>query len=367
MNKIILTFLFGTIILGICTPNMSSAQNKRIKDTITYRALVWVEKSDIQWYGGQSEFRRKSLELFENITSFWNNSPNKFEYYFRFVPSGFKVYDNEGDPSNYKKNRDNAFDLIDTSKYDFSVFFALNAENDGLWAGTGKSGQAVIVDYKTRKGQKDNGDIFSKKPPEFGEYGNIAHEFGHFRGATDLYQYMISADDNPVNGKAFAPPKSIMRYAQDAVWDDYCSLLFNYTAYQRQLNKNLLQEVFPDVLRIKVLVNGRRKSKVPIKIYGSRAAGKNNNRDFYPNPYLTLTTNKKGIAEWQNVYRLFHPDRKADNSNLPPSDAFPYNYWFSFLIEAEYKGEKQYIWLPDWKSIISKLSGNNVEELIFSF
>jgi hypothetical protein len=27
----------------------------------------------------------------------------------------------------------------------------------------------------------------------------------------------------------------------------------------------------------------------------------------------------------------------------------PYNRWFTFLLEAEYKGEKKYVWLPEYE------------------
>ena len=71
------------------------------------------------------------------------------------------------------------------------------------------------------------------------------------RGATDLYQYMIAAEDNPVNHEKLTPPKCNMGTGY-RVWSDYCSALFNYTAKMRPLDKDLSDKVFPRKLVIKV-------------------------------------------------------------------------------------------------------------------
>ncbi|MBC8988015.1 hypothetical protein H9X96_19850 [Pedobacter sp. N36a] len=365
MSKNISLFLFIVYCLCAKISVASHLDNVLKKDTITYRAQVWVEKEDLVRYGGEEIFKKNLEEMFAHTTSFWNDTPNKFNYYFRFVPSGLKIYDNQGDQDNYDKNIKEASGILDTIKFDFVVFFALNAKNNGMWCSSGKSRQAVVACFKTFEEQRKNGDIFSKRPPEHGVYGDLGHEFGHFRGATDIYQYMIKAKDNPINHIDLTPPQSIMRYAQDRVWDEYCSALFNYTAQQKQMEKDLNRKVFPDKLRIKVLVKGKTKKNVTVKFYGTRAGGEKNNRDVYPKAFRTFSTDKVGHVDIPNVYKLYHVDH--DDIGIPPKDEFPYRYWFSFLVEAEYKGEKKYIWIPDWQTQITKLKGGNIHEAVIEF
>ena len=47
-------------------------------DTIDYRALVFVEEADMEYYGGSRVFQSKLEKMFQNTTLFWNNSKNKF-------------------------------------------------------------------------------------------------------------------------------------------------------------------------------------------------------------------------------------------------------------------------------------------------
>lgn len=365
MYKNILLYLFLIYCSCVNSSIATPVNNLVKKDTITYRAQVWVEKEDLARYGGEETFKRNLQEMFAHTTSFWNESPNSFDYYFRFVPTEVKIFDNMGDQDNYDKNIKEASGIIDTAKFDFVVFFALNAKNNGMWCGSGKSRQAVVACFKTLAEQQKNGDIFSKRPPEHGVFGDLGHEYGHFRGATDLYQYIIKGKDNPINYIDLTPPHSVMRYAQDHVWDEYCSALFNYTAHQKQLEKDLNKKIFPDMLRVKVLVKGKSKKNVKINFYGTRAGGRKNNRDVYPKPFRTFSTDKDGKVEIKDVYKLYHPDH--GDIGIPPNDEFPYRYWFSFIVSAEYKGQKKYIWIPDWQTQITKLKGGKIHEAIIEF
>lgn len=73
-----------------------------VKDTIEYRAQVWVDKIDLERYGGEASFKKNLQQMFHNTTRFWNESPNKFNYYFRFVPADeLCVYDIQGDKDRY--------------------------------------------------------------------------------------------------------------------------------------------------------------------------------------------------------------------------------------------------------------------------
>lgn len=207
-----------------------------VKDTIEYRAQVWVDKIDLERYGGEASFKKNLQQMFHNTTRFWNESPNKFNYYFRFVPADeLCVYDIQGDKDRYGEFQRKAFGRLDLSKYDFVLFLALGAKNEGLsCGGGGASGQSVVMCYV-----REAHNIFTDALyPDQGTYSNLGHEYGHVRGATDLYQYMIAAEDNPVSHEKLTPPKCNMGTGY-RVWSDYCSALFNYTAKMRPLDKDL--------------------------------------------------------------------------------------------------------------------------------
>ena len=324
-----------------CLIGAAHAQSPIAKDTIEYRAQVWVDKTDLERYGGEEDFKKNLKKMFHNTTRFWNESPNKFSHYFRFVPAEeLYVYDIQGDKNKYDEFKNKAYGPLDLSKYDFVLFLALGAKNEGLsCGGGGASGQSVVMCYI-----REPHNIFTDALyPNQGTYSNLGHEYGHMRGATDLYQYMIAAEDNPVSHEKLTPPKCNMGTGY-RVWSDYCSALFNYTAKMKPLDKDLPDQVFPRKLVIKVEKNGKAKSNYTVNFYGTRAGGKYNKRDVYPKVYRTYQTDKKGKVELTNLYKLYHPD--MTDPNIPPKepqDLFPYSYWFSFLVEViDDAGQKKY-------------------------
>lgn len=343
----------------------NSKKEVTVKDTLTYRAQVWIEKEDLARYGGERQFKSKLKEMFANTTRFWNESENTFKYYFRFVASEeLHIYDIEGKKNRYDEFKSKAYGPLDTEKHDFVVFFALNANDSGLaCGGGGASGHSIVMCYRTIE-EEMRGDIFSATYPQLGMYSSLGHEYGHVRGATDMYQYIISASDNPVSGEALVPPKCNMGTGS-WVWSEYCSYLFNYTAHQKQLDPDLLHQIFPDTLRIKVLVDRQPAAGLTLNFYGTRAGGSKNNRDVYPIAFKSFTTDADGCVNITDVYSLYHPE--PGTPKLPPSDAFPYRYWFCFLVEATHRANKKYVWVPDWATQITKLKGFNTHEEIISF
>jgi hypothetical protein len=56
----------------------------------------------------------------------------------------------------------------------------------------------------------------------------LTHEFGHSRGAVDLYQESVPAANNPVSGASFSAPTSIMTYPYGVTtWDRYTIGIIN--------------------------------------------------------------------------------------------------------------------------------------------
>lgn len=361
MNKIKnIALLAGWLLLGLScgnqeldlstiqpTPGTGSATSTG--DTITYRAQVWVDRADLEYYGGERTFNIKLKEMFRKTTRFWNESPNKFKYYFEFVPGEeLHIYDTGNDPSRYEEFRSQAYGLLNTEKYDFVVFFALNAEETGLsCGGGGASGQSVVNAFLPR-----SVDIFADAEyPNQGTYSNLGHEYGHMRGAQDLYQYLISAESNRVSGEAYNPPACNMGTGY-MVWSDYCSALFNYTAHQKQLDRELNKKIYPDKLIINVTKDNEPKRGVVINFFGTRAGGYFGGPDVYDaegnSPYLVEKSNSQGQIVINNTYNMFFPGEGAPNTPpKSPKDEWPFSRWYCFLMEIVDGENKRYMWLSD--------------------
>lgn len=322
------------------------------KETMEYRALVYANEEVVNGrYGGYDKFNQGLQGLFQNVTGFWNASKNKFKYNFRFVPTGLKLYPT-AQYDEYMKVISTSLD----SQYDFVVVFNLDASSNGGSCGNGGKGYSIIWITKTAKDQDVYGDIFHNGvyPTTWGVYNTMGHEFGHYRGATDIYQYNIPAANNPINGQAFEAPRCNMNGSGDWIWSDYSSAVFNYTAKWKRLPLDYPSQRFPESIEISVIgkdgvpVNG-----ATVKLYGCRGGGENKDRvtngstgpDVYPVAFRTLTTNANGkvlIQEAEYLYQV----RRSQEPNLP--EKLPYEYWYNFLVEAtDGNGMKAYQWMPD--------------------
>ena len=72
----------------------------------------------------KQSFKKNLQQMFHNTTRFWNESPNKFNYYFRFVPADeLCVYDIQGDKDRYGEFQRKAFGRLDLSKYALCCFW----------------------------------------------------------------------------------------------------------------------------------------------------------------------------------------------------------------------------------------------------
>ena len=91
---------------------------------------------------------------------------------------------------------------------------------------------------------------------------------------------------------------------------------------------------------VNVTVKGKPKKGVKINLYGSRAQF----NDQIPVPYRTYVTGKDGKVFITGVPDLYDQPERPINT-----DELPYNRWFTFVLEAEYKGEKKYVWLPEYE------------------
>lgn len=100
-----------------------------------------------------------------------------------------------------------------------------------------------------------------------GTYSDLGHEYGHVRGAQDLYQYMIPAENNPVSHVAYDYPKCNMGTGYQE-WSDYCSAIFNHNAQYKQITADMTRSTYPKQMLVRVTKDGNRYN-VPQSIFGA--------------------------------------------------------------------------------------------------
>lgn len=347
-------------------------EKPQVGGTVTYRAQVWVEKNDMELYGGERQFRQNMEASFRNTTTFWNESTNKFDYRFEWVmgegDDNLHIYEigpGVKTKEQYNEYKNLAFGPLNTEKYDFVLFLALQCEKGtgGLsCGGGGESKQSVVMAYYDAET-----DIFAKKWPEKGPYSDLGHEYGHVRGAQDLYQYIIPAGNNPISHVAYDYPKCNMGTGYQE-WSDYCSAVFNHNAQHKQITSDMTLSTYPKQLLIRVTKDGKPVERATVNFWGSRATY----RDIYAepgnSPYIKRRTNADGEFTIDNVYRMFIPDLN-NTPNLPPKspvDEFPFSRWYCFVVEVELDGgQTKCVWLSDLDIVPEYLNGGQQEPYVF--
>lgn len=353
MNKVILKYCFQVITFCNLLPGGPTA-SATVKDTVEYRVFVAADKPGVDYFGGEQEYRRKLDNLFMETNRFWNNGSDKLECYFRYIPELMVIYEGSSKVAEnyFKHNVDSTRHdvlLIIDSKLDF------DDESGGWYCGGGPNHLNVVACRGRSKTEHEN--LFDGK----GHRG-IAHEFGHYRGVTDLYADRIRKKNNPVNNIQYDPDSCIMNnHHVTNHWSTYAVNIINHTARSKRPSRDFsgfFKEMFPENIQIKVKVKGKKKEGIKLNLYGSRARY----NDLISTPYRTYETDKKGICLITGVPDLY--DKPA-----PPlhTDDLPYNRWFTFLLEAEYNGQKKYVWLPEYDVQNTFFENKDTYEVSISF
>ncbi|RYF78803.1 MAG: T9SS type A sorting domain-containing protein [Cytophagaceae bacterium] len=161
----------------------------------------------------------------------------------------------------------------------------------------------------------------------------LTHEFGHARGAIDLYALKVDADKNKISNSAFEPPNSIMNYPYDnIIWDAYTVNILNATGGSQVINENYITTAFPKNIAVK------------LSDYQGIELG-NSSIDVFPvewfsnsltsTPLLTASTDNKGL--YQLPYNPFQPGLTN----------YPWHIKYcNFLIKVTHDSDIQYGWMP---------------------
>ena len=309
-------------------------------DTIEYRVFVAADKAGVEHWGGMEAYRIKLDSFFQQVNDFWNKAGDgRFKYYFRYIPDLQVVYDCSSLHVESVYNRSEGFPNHDVLLIIDSILDFDDEESAQGWYCGGGAGDLNIVVCRSRS-KTEYEDLFGIDY----FYRGIAHEFGHYRGVTDLYADKIEAKNNPINHLQYDPASCVMNNHFDTYkWSSYAVNIINYTARSKRPSRDFpgfFKQMFPENIQVSVNVNGKRKKGVKLNLYGSRAWF----NDLIATPYRTYETDKRGEYLITGVPDLY-------DQPVPPlhTDELPYNRWFTFLLEAEYKGEKKYVWLPEYE------------------
>jgi len=161
----------------------------------------------------------------------------------------------------------------------------------------------------------------------------LVHEFGHSRGAIDLYALKVSDTNNPINGQPFFGVISIMNNPYgNLVWDEHSQHLINKNGRTVAPPISYITEEFPPSIRIKVT---------------------DNNGGPFPNVQVRLFPVPWFSSSVTNV-ALMSGFTGSNGEFLLPSDLFgqntpdfPWNIRHpNFLVSAQYNTAVKYAWMP---------------------
>ncbi|GAB2798934.1 hypothetical protein GCM10027275_50840 [Rhabdobacter roseus] len=169
----------------------------------------------------------------------------------------------------------------------------------------------------------------------FGGYATdgLTHEFGHARGAIDIYALGVDAAKNLVNGTRFEPINSIMNYPYDNIsWDEHTVHILNRTGGNRIPNEDYITKAFTPTLGLKTLdQKGRLLPNVHLELFAIPWFS----YTVSPTPYLSENTNTTGVYSF------------PVNPFGPAEINYPWHIRYcNFLIKATYQGISAYHWMP---------------------
>jgi len=161
----------------------------------------------------------------------------------------------------------------------------------------------------------------------------LTHEFGHARGAIDIYALKVDADKNPVNHTAFQPIQSIMDYPYGNIrWDEHTVNIINSTGSAPVLNESYITTAFPANLIIKSTDS----QGIPLE---------NTAIDLYPVNWFSYSVSPVSSYKAGTTNKgLF---RFPVNPFQPGTVDYPWHIKYSnFLVKATYKKDTLFQWMP---------------------
>ncbi|GAB3033126.1 T9SS type A sorting domain-containing protein [Spirosoma pulveris] len=161
----------------------------------------------------------------------------------------------------------------------------------------------------------------------------LTHEFGHARGAIDIYGLRVEGKNNPVNLETFEPVNSIMNYPYGNItWDEHTTNLLNTTGGQPVEGEKYITDAFPDTMGIQVVdAQGRPLKNTVLTVYPVNWFS----YSVTNTPILTAKTTDNGRFQF------------SSNPYQPDTKDYPWHIRYcNFLVKAVLNSDTVYTWIP---------------------
>ena len=137
----------------------------------------------------------------------------------------------------------------------FVLIYSEKAANEGGWYGRE---QAIIHGWAAA-----DGGVFSANATD-----GLTHEFGHSRGAVDVYDETVTAANNPVSHETYTPPAGIMTYPYGvSTWDAYSTGVINAGKDSVSSGAPVVDTAFPGMQVVVRTAAGRTVSGAQVQLY----------------------------------------------------------------------------------------------------
>lgn len=228
-------------------------------DTIEYRVFVAVDKAGVEHWGGKEAYQAKLNAFFDQVNDFWNKAGNgRFNYYFRYIPDLQVIYDCSSRQLEKIYQKSAGFPNHDVLLIIDSILDFDDEESAKGWYCGGGADDLNMVICRSRS-KTEHEDLFGI---DYFHRG-VAHEFGHYRGVTDLYADRIRAKNNPVNHIEYEPDSCVMNsHYKTYKWSSYAVHIINHTAKSKRPRRDFdgfFKQMFPENIQVSVKVKGKSK------------------------------------------------------------------------------------------------------------
>lgn len=303
---VVLSILSLTFAAPLATP-----VNATTLPTWAITVNVKMAQSTVDDQGGLVYALSRVSTQFDTINHRFNDT-GRFKGIVNFRETSFAVYSDMASNEKDQPHPDSQLQLI----YDE------NQDTGGGWFGG--ASQTIVHDWDVA-----DGGLFGPNATD-----GLVHEFGHSREATDEYALNVDATKNPIDGKAYQEPYSIMVYPYGVrTWSDYSVGLINQAADKvNPAGPALASGDFPAQLQVKVVnSDGRPLSKAKIALYPVAWF----TYSVAPTPTVSGSTNGAGL------YKL------STNPFQPGSKGSPWDMKYcNFRVKVTSGAKTGYAWMP---------------------
>ena len=283
------------------------------EDAWTFTVEVGIEKKTADAVGGYDQAKQIIENQFVRINNKFNDA-GVFGKKFSFRVSSFFMF--EGASSDFCLSAHPCCDVR-------MIYNGFCAEDDA--GGGWYSGDIKCIHH--RWNMEHNGGPFGEQATD-----GIAHEFGHVRGAIDIYALKVEPEKNPVNHEAYNGVKSIMNACYgETEWDLHSIHMINASA--DSINPPDLRDLFPSKIGIRAEdANGNPLPGCTIRLF--------------PISWYSYAVQNQAVVERisGNEGLVF----LAENPfGVTSDDEYPWNIRYcNFLVEVSNHEKKAYAWMP---------------------